>query len=326
MPGTQTQSLPPGTDRVLATMENRPGSDTAQLIKLERLLRRLRPARAVTIAVRLQSYQRLMLALRLLRRLFPRTFESEHRYLASFVVLHQPPCGQEDDMKAMGQGLLGVSWWEVLTRILFEVQAEEWFDVNWPVLNDAFARWIAEPDRNNGDHLAVYLHHLPIKLYGLAEKAETLFEYPPLELLHALLADCDIRHVSAKTLEDAELYDNLEDWTEADRESAWVLLDAIDSDPGLWPEAVRELPGLARWACHKSGNIILDRRFDPTDRNTVWLQWAEHLESVKLAVRRARPVLRSFQRLLAWYQADPTRLSKLADFLIQGDNCNDLNW
>ena len=194
MPGNQTQTLSSSPDRFLDTGEDRYSAGVAKPIKLESLLRRLRPARAVTIGIRLQSYQRLVLALRLLRRLFPEIFESEQRYLNPFLVLHQPPCGQEEDMKAMGKGLLGVSWWEVLTRILFQVQTEEWFDVNWPVLNDAFARWMAEPDKNNGDHLAVYLHHLPIRLYGLTEKQVAPFDYPPLEQRHSLLSSVEIRN------------------------------------------------------------------------------------------------------------------------------------
>ncbi len=324
MPGNQAQTGPSCPHRFLGAGGGNDGKD--RLIKLESLLRRLRPARAVTMGIRLQSYQRLVLALHLLRRLFPETFAGERRYRSSFSVLHQPPSGPEEEMEAMGQGLLGVSWWEVLTRIIYQVQSEELFDVNWPVLNDAFARWLADPDGNNGDHLAVYLHFLPVTLYGFTDKPEALFKYPPVELLHALLSDCEVRDVSVRTLEDAGLYDSLAEWTEADRESGWALLDTIDSDPGLWPEAVKSLPEIARWACHRTGNIVLDRHFDPNDSGTVWLRWGEHLETVKTATRRARSVMRAFHRLMDWYQAEPTRLGKLADFLIKGDDCNELNW
>ncbi|MCP4992896.1 MAG: hypothetical protein GY934_03785 [Gammaproteobacteria bacterium] len=325
MSGNQAQTGSSCAHRFLAAGDKN-DADEVTLIKLESWLRRLRPARAEVIGVRLQSYQRLVLALNLLRRLFPETFASEQRYLSSFSVLHQPPTSKAEDMTAMGHGLLGVSWWEVLTRIIFQVQTEEWFEVNWPVLNDAFARWVADPAQNNGDHLAVYLHFLPIMLYGFTEKPEVLFEYPPAELLHALLSDCEVRQVSARTLEHAGLYHSFEDWTEADKEGVWALLDTIDSDPGLWPEAVRNLPEIARWACHKSGNIVLDRCFAPHDKGTVWLQWGDHLAAVKMATRRARPVMKAFHRLMDWYQAEPTRLSKLANFLIKGDDCNELNW
>ncbi len=318
---TQARSvLASGANGLLGVSEHK-------FIKPESLLRRLRPGRTVAVGTRLQSYQRLVNALHLLQRLFPAVFGGEGRYHTPFRSLHRPPHSeQEAEMLAMADGLLGVSWWEVLTTVILQVQTEEWFDVNWAVLNDAFAQWVADPVANNGNHLAVYLHYLPIKLYGFTEQAE--FDYPPIELLHALLSDCGAGTISARTLEQADLYDNddLADWDEGDKENMWALLESIESDPGCWPEPVRVLPEIARYSCHLTKNIILDGHFDPYDAQNTWFKWDIHLDSIKVAYRRAKPVLQAFHRLMDWYQADPSRLSHLANFIIYGGNTDALDW
>jgi hypothetical protein len=182
-----------------------------------------------------------------------------------------------------------------------------------------------DPEEEQGDHLAVFLHYLPVTLYGFTD-GETLFEFPPMELLHALLANCEIHAVSSQLLIESEIYDNLEQWDEQNRTSAWQRLEQIEADPGRYPEPVRWLPELARWACHRTGNFMLDQQFDPY-HNGPWLTWRENdLLQVQTAWRRAKPVIEVFHRLMQWYEADSANLLKLADFLMQGGNCEQLDW
>ena len=83
------------------------------------------------------------------------------------------------------------------------------------------------------------------------------YEYPPMELLHALLADCEIEAVSSHLLVETELYDYLEAWAwseEAMRdgsaqevfrqfriESDLIKLDSVRSAPPDWPATATEI-------------------------------------------------------------------------------------
>jgi hypothetical protein len=221
--------------------------------------------------------------------------------------------------------LSGKSWWETLAHLANLVEEAQWFEINWPVLNEAWSYWMSEPEEERGDHLAVFLHYLPVVLYGFTD-TESLFEFPPMELLHALLARCEIHAVSAHLLVETALYDNLETWDERDRDSAWKVLEQIEVAPGRYPEPVRWLPELARWACHRTGNVMLDQHFDPC-HDGPWFTWRENdLRQIKTAWRRAKPVIDVFQRLMRWYETDPGRLMKLADFIMNGGNCHELDW
>jgi hypothetical protein len=176
--------------------------------------------------------------------------------------------------------------------------------------------------RDNGDHLALFLHYLPAKHYGF--NPETIIHFPPMELLYVLL-DGTAGAVSSDLLIAAELYDNLEAWDEQDREAAWARLHAIEADPGRYPEPVRWLPELARWACRRTGNPLLDRQFDLT--NGPWMAWraATDLETVKSAWRRARSVIEQFHRLTAWCE-EYSHLVALTHFLMEGTDSEQLNW
>jgi hypothetical protein len=97
---------------------------------------------------------------------------------------------------------------------------------------------------------------------------------------------------------------------------------AIETDPGCYPEPVRWLPELVRWACGKTGNFILDR---PASPPYLHLGWDQLLE-VKTAWLRARPLLAQRDRLMRWYEQDPARLTLLADVLMDGKNHDYLDW
>jgi len=263
------------------------------------LLERLRPVKLEALTHQLRGYERLNLALRLIQQHFPAA-------LADYA-----------DLSSTG-------WWEVLAHLANLVEEQSWFEVNWPVLNEAWAYWMQDPDEEQGDHLAVFLHYIPVTLYGFTDD-ETLFEFPPMELLHTLLADCDIGAVSSQLLIDAEIYDNLDSWRQQDREAIWQLLHGIEADPGRYPEPVRWLPELARWACHRTGNVMLDRHVDPYQAGP-WFSWHHDLDEIRHAWRRAQPVIQVFQRLMNWYEHDSSNLAKLANFMMNGGNTDELDW
>ncbi|RMG72448.1 MAG: hypothetical protein D6722_05415, partial [Bacteroidetes bacterium] len=81
---------------------------------------------------------------------------------------------------------------------------------------------------------------------------------------------------------------------------------------------------LARWACGRTGNVLLDRHFDPYNHGP-WFPWAEQ-ESLRTLWRRAAPVVDALERLMAWYRDDPARLTLLTKFLINGGSTDEFDW
>jgi len=213
-------------------------------------------------------------------------------------------------------------WPELLHRLVGLAGAANLFEPNWPVLNEAWAIWMEQGDEENGDHLALFLTYLPVTLYGFVD-GSNLLEYPPMELMHALLAECEIKLVSDPVLLDSELYDHLEQWDQSEREAVWARLQAIELEPEGYPEPLRWLPELARFACHRTGNPILDHHFNPYGHGP-WFRWDE-VEEIRIAWQRAQPVLKAFDRLMAWYETDTQNLMYLTDFLLGGRD-DSLNW
>jgi hypothetical protein len=148
-----------------------------------------------------------------------------------------------------------------------------------------------------------------------------------MELLHALLAPApEVNAISAQLLECAEIYEELDEvWLEADRERAWELLYTVENNPAQYPEPVRWLPELARWACRRTGNVILDRQFDP-HRDGPWFRWDDDLAEVQNVWQRAQPVIDVLDRVRAWAEADDNNLAALARFLMRGDSTDRLDW
>lgn len=283
--------------------DNRPEPAAAWLPQAQlrpwSLLLRLRPVKIETLAIQLHTYERAIAGLRLIEKFFP------------------------EALKEYGN-LSDTGWWEILAHLANLIEESGWFEIDWNVLNEAWACWIEAPEEN-GDHLATFLHFIPARHYGFDQ--QTILNYPPMELLYVLL-DGSAGVASADLLVAIELYDGIDDdWTEADRQAAWARLHAIESDPGLYPEPVRWLPELARWTCRRTGNLLLDRPFNPAEDGP-WLVWEAEsdLEQVRSAWRRARPVIDQFRRLMAWYEADHSRLTLLANFLMEGNDYEQLDW
>lgn len=273
------------------------------------LLLRLRPVKVETLAGQLHTYERAIAGLRLIEQFFPAALKEY---------------GDPSGLSPSGRSLSATGWWEILAHLANLIEEAGWFEIDWTSLNEAWAYWMEDPNEN-GDHLATFLHFIPARHYGFDQ--QTILDYPPMELLYVLL-DGSAGAASADLLVAIELYDSIDDaWTEADRQAAWARLHAIEADPGLYPEPVRWLPELARWTCRRTGNPLLDRQFDPAEAGP-WFVWQAEsdLIQVRSAWRRAGPVIAQFRRLMEWYEKDPSRLTFLANFLMEGNDDEQLDW
>ncbi len=287
-------------------------------------LRRIQPVHPLALRKFLLGYQRLSKAFTRHQQLFPEQPLTEYFGHMQHVRTHvyHPVPGMKDANS--------VGWWEVLGELVRRVEEQEWFEINWPALDDAWAWWQGDGEKEHeddpGSHLAVFLEYIPLNMYGF-NCQETMYEFPPVELFHALFSTkCTITNISASLLIDIEVYDEEWDevWTPDDRTRAWALISDIESDSGAWSEPIRWLPEIIRWACHQTGNPILDTIFDPY-KDGPWFLW-EDFQDVSNSWQRARGVINAFQRLMTWYEKDNSRLSLLSGFLMEGEYSDDLDW
>lgn len=260
-------------------------------------LGRLRPAKLQAFLGYLENYNHTVSALNLLQDIFPDKFEP-HADLSRF------------------------GWWAILAEIANFVAEVEWFEIDWQALNEAWDYWLGDPINDQGRHMAAFLTYVPVRLYGF--DTQSILEYKPMHLLQVLL-DSTAEVVNADILLEADLYDGLEGWSENDRKRVWSLLHQIEEDSGRYSDPVRWLPELGRWVCRRTGNPILDLKFNPR-LNGPWFTWESDLEQLRAAWRRARPLIEQRRRLNDWYQRDQTRLGYLAKFLMEGVNSEQLDW
>ena len=115
---------------------------------------------------------------------------------------------------------------------------------------------------------------------------------------------------------EAEIYDGLAMWGPRERAQAWAKLHQIEADPGPYPPAVRWLPELGRWVCRRTQNVLLDQAYDPRLGSPYFTWRSNDLAQLKSAWSRAKPVIEQKDKLLKWYQDDPSRLALLAKFLM----------
>jgi hypothetical protein len=279
-----------------------------QRLKPWAALHRLRPIRTAALAGHLREYSRTVSAVRLLAQHVPAA-------LAAYPDLSGRPL-----------------WWDLLADLINSAEELDWFEADWELLNLAWAGWMegAEAgDESDGNKMAAFLRHIPVKLYGLTPGA--VLASPPIELFHALLSD-QVQAVSAELLIALEIYDtHFEDvWSAPERTQAWQRLQAIEADPGRFPEPVRWLPELARWACHTTGNPLLDLALPPqlhldSDWPPVPFTW-DDLETVRVAWRRAKPVIAQLERLETWLKNDESRFIRLFEFFKEGKYDDEFNW
>lgn len=285
-----------------------PSNVQPKTLKPWALLRRLRPVKVSSLAGCLRQWRRTGAGLELLRQHCPAT-------LRAYDALTEP------------------IWYEILAYLLNQVEEQEWFEVDWNVLNMAWAWWMEGEEDNEGDQgnaLAAFLIYIPVKLYGFSQ-SDLLHSIRPVELLHALLSP-NLPAVHSSLLVALEIYDQPfeEVWGPAEQARAWEILRAVEQDPGRYPEPVRWLPELARWVGHTTHNSILDMaagvdHLEPATWPPSRFTWANDLEEVRSAWRRARPVIQQLERLNRWLDQDASRLNYLYTFFCEG-NYDHLDW
>jgi hypothetical protein len=267
-------------------------------------LQRLRQVRVSALADRLRGYSRTVTAVRLLAQHFPTA-------LAAYENLSGKPV-----------------WWDLLADLINHAEELDWFEADWELLNLAWQSWMEQADDPDGNAMAAFLRHIPVKLYGFTSGA--ILASPPIELFHALLSD-QVQAVSANLLIALELYDtHFEDvWGAPERTLAWQRLQEVEADPGRFPEPVRWLPELARWACRTTGNPLLDLTLPALHLDRNWppvpFTW-DDLETVRVAWRRAKPVIAQLERLEIWLKNDESRFIRLFEFFKEGKYDHEFDW
>ena len=275
--------------------------DTKQLSRLAPVLKpwaplaHLRPVCLRAMQGYLQDYDRLCRALRLYRDYLP------------------------DDLEHFKDAVAGLDWLDALMHFIELVE-----DAGWLPIDQAALEWawqvVYEDPLENVAQLAQYLERIPLRLYGLTPEDP---DYPPLALLRAILAEKPAP-VKPNLLIEAELYDSLGEWGAADRQRLWARLHDIEARPDYYPEPARWLPVWGRWACAVTGNLILDTAFNREGERR--FTWAD-LTQVRWAWQQAKPIIECFEkRFMAWYDADKSHLAILVQFLMRGDNHDELNW
>lgn len=278
-----------------------------QWVKPWAALQRLRPVRVSALADRLRGYSRTITAVRLLGQHFPGA-------LATYQDLSGQPI-----------------WWDLLADLINKAEEVDWFEADWELLNLAWAGWMehADDEGNDGQSMAAFLRHIPVKLHGFTPDA--VLASPAIEFFHALLSD-QVQAVSARLLIALEIYDrHFEDvWGAPERALAWQHLQEVETDPGRFPEPGRWLPELARWACHATGNPLLDLTRPVElhldhDWPPVPFTW-DDLETVRVAWRRAKPVIVQLERLETWLKNDESRFIRLFKFFKEGIYDHEFDW
>ncbi len=262
----------------------------------------------------LQHHSRMYRALTLFNRYFPAQFRQYY----------------PDEMD-----LSRFDWYQLLAELTTTIRDNEVFPVNWNALNDVYRHWMETIEPEALDELAEFLYEIPIAFYGFTD-GEAVHEYPFMWLLHHLLAKpslcaslrCEVETVVATDVDiEEDVLDRLEGWTETDWAAAWLRLRRIENEPEVWSEPLQWLPLLANWACHQTGNPLLDLEYG------YWLTgcrftWDDDFDRVIDLWQRAKPVVRLLDdRLAVWYMADPERaFNTLARFVMNGTHAYELDW
>jgi hypothetical protein len=154
-----------------------------------------------------------------------------------------------------------------------------------------------------------------------------------MELMYILLSEDEaIESISADLLITLEIYDQFDDeWTKAERQAAWARLRDVEENPDQYPELVRELPNLARWATHTTGNPLLD--WPPLEWVNNYLRQSQHFYRfswddvclVRMLWRQVQPIVGQLKHLAEWVEQDENRLTMLFNFFAEGDY-HQLEW
>ncbi len=274
--------------------------EQAKMLKPWALLHRLRPAKIAAVVNVLDDCSYLCRALNLAKLHFPLEYENYNDLLAGDWIY----------------------WPDVLMDLIYLAREGDYFEVDQLMVDGAWDTFLSEGDKSG---LVRFLNELPITLFGFS--GQNLFNYPPFELMRFLCGDENLGAISSNLL-NALMPDRLQEqvWDDDDRLSAHRrLVYIIKTGPDHYPEPVRWLPQLVRWACGRTNNPILDRTWHPAE-------WANeftwnNLPKIRTAWQQAKPVVAQGNRLMKWYEQDKLQnLAYLAYFLMEATHCDYLNW
>jgi hypothetical protein len=211
-----------------------------------------------------------------------------------------------------------------LIHVLTVSENESWFNIDWDNIYNLLKLWEAR-NVDGGNILANYLHYIPVRFYGFSP---TLIKhFPPIELLYILLIKHEeIQRISSQILITLEIYDQFEaQWSETERQAAWRRLHQVEQNPDQYPDIMRHLPILAKWACRMTGNPILDYPPPQWSDNRIlipqpyYFRW-DDASLARMLWQRAKPIIDLLEPFMEWYREDPDNcLIDLFVFLAEGE-------
>ncbi len=208
-------------------------------------------------------------------------------------------------------------WLGVLSTFLDYVEQAGWFGVDWPTL-DYLLLWAQDDYQETDEELndlnweapgfaisADYLTGIPVKCFGLGGiygcfDESPLMQYPPLQMLWALLG-CPVGLVQ-HYLPNFPVFHNLI-WTQAIQTAAQRRLARLDIT--TLPKPLCWLLEMSKYACAKTGNVIMDTTIDAT--NDLWpmqWRWDTDLDFIKEQWAEAEAIRERFGNKICYLTQD----------------------
>lgn len=267
----------------------------------------------IEASTRAESPARLLKPASVMRRLRPLKLEAvlqgllDWDYLRQAVQLAQLVAPQE---------LEGIdhngfpAWWELMREIIGAVETEGWFDIDRSQLDADWQYMMEDPDSGR-HHFAQWLTCIPVELYGFSDYDDDWPEqYPPMALLAGLLGERDISQEHVLKL--IEEYDITTDFGEITCSQLRDRLNTADfsgyEPPLCW------LPDIARIACGRTGNTLLDLSSYMEEEPLGWT-WAEDLELAKQTYAAAAPLVERMREFLTWCDG-PDQMQEMVEALV----------
>lgn len=293
-------------------------------------LNHFQPIKPSTYSAELSQLQRIDLVLRRMEHFFPAKFsEYVERQPYRFTSVYSTP-----------------AWWKTL-EALYHMADGELFGVDWYVLALA-EKWNvnnATGWRESMPQAELFLHRLPIRLYGFCECEDNhdIANYPPLYLMRGLLS-LEWRTADGSAAWVIDRYDLGEEIKQLARTASiwemWQRLNELERDPDIsGPALIRSLASIAGYATSNSGNPLLDRcylwherdpvlgKLDPSDLILTcgthdYFPWTWHPDSVReasLLWQAAHRVTQAAYQLTRWCERDQKNLTRFARFILTGE-------
>lgn len=198
------------------------------------------------------------------------------------------------------------NWEDMLREVLRQVEAWDWFEVDWDQLNGDYDSWMQSGEEEYFNH---WLTYIPVARYGISDWDESwIHECAPMALLKALLNGDWGDTILINILDE---YGLQADWnvTQGD---IWYRLQTADFSGYGGPLAY--LPEMARIACNRTGHELLDYSNYFEDEPMVY-RWDDDLETVKGLWQTAKPTVERMREFLRWCD-DAAAMQMVVDALI----------